>query len=611
MSTDVRLVAYTPNTSTIAGVLEGFREFNGNASNSTPTALRWEQPLSTPGAEIVDTAVEVQMQVRKNGGSWVDLGGRHDLVVTSGDRLAKEQVRSCEAVSMWDRLAHAMVYGPVPIRDLGEPAQVQPRVFTDKNAYQIMSTLILEEKDRGRLAGISINSSGSLPVVPFFELGHGSSLDVALQALCDRGACQANWNGRTLMLTPINTGRDLTTGMTPVLLTVGRDLLDAPKIVSREGQVNTAMVRGDNGVTVEVMSGAAGPFGNAAISLDAPGIQDTASLEAIGLAELNRLNRERIEWKVGINLNPDRTDHFAPGVDYVPGDRVLVRLSGTETVAATVRQIVISTNKNGVASAAVVLGDKMEDYDSRLARQQRMATSGIVPAPGGVGTGDEGIPPVPEWNPEWGEMPAVAETHCAPSCDCRQPRYPDLVGRNDIVVAGSYIPAWSSSDDPGANPVNPGTSYWMYAYVDFPAVNGHKYRISWDSLPFRWDHTHNATYELGGVPYREIDVVLYQGYIAAGEEHISDWLQNHMPGSTASQIRYSTLRWHHDTENLAVKTFEAGQATVEGTWDGTGQPGSAHWVRVVLTMRHTMYALDNRVNLYGLTSGMVTVEDLG
>lgn len=336
-------------------------------------------------------------------GSWVEPDDARYLVASwDGDEGEAADVYAVTCVSP-DWLLTRLTW-----RAGGEvDARPGERGFVAASAGGIMRALVDEAIGRGALSKYaldvsswtaSVDSTGkpwSLAVSMAFK--HGAHGGATLQALVDQGMVTRRWRGTQLRLLDA----DGPFSSTPVAeLVAGREITEAPVKVTRAEVATVALVRGDDGVTVEVVDAAGvGRWGRLETSIDASGVTDPGSLTALGEALLTRLAVQREEHTHGLALAAAAA---LPMIDYVPGD--MVRSVTSQGVREyRVRSVALSMRENGVVEGHLILNDRIAEFEERITRKVAglsggagvSAGTGAMPVPPTSAEGDSTVPNPP------------------------------------------------------------------------------------------------------------------------------------------------------------------------------------------------------------------------
>lgn len=116
-------------------------------------------------------------------------------------------------------------------------------------------------------------------------------------------------------------GEDLASGHAPVDLRLGRDIDDAPATATLEDLASAILVRGEAGLSVEVVNPSAPqPWGRWETTQSQGGVVDEGTVILLGTNALARAGRERTQLTRGIRV---QAAQWLPLVHYRPGDLVL------------------------------------------------------------------------------------------------------------------------------------------------------------------------------------------------------------------------------------------------------------------------------------------------
>jgi hypothetical protein len=231
------------------------------------------------------------------------------------------------------------------------------------------------------------------------ELEVGQDLLAILINLSEQGVLDWAMQGRTLRVWNEGTlGEDLASGPAPVDLRLGRDVTEAPDEATLEDLASAILIRGEDGLQLEVTNPAAiAPWGRWETHQQQGGVGDEGTALLLGQAALDRVADERIQITRGITLYQAR---WLPWAHYGPGTHVLAPGDGGAMQSLRVRQISLTRGQDGELAGNVVLHDRFLEADLKLAR--RMA--GVIA--GGISSGGSGGEPAPETG---GRVPAAPE----------------------------------------------------------------------------------------------------------------------------------------------------------------------------------------------------------
>ncbi len=273
------------------------------------------------------------------------------------------------------------------------------RPFSAVSAGAILRTLIDEGRARGTLTHLvaefsTTHDSAGQPwdddKLLTLELEPGVDLLTLLINLSEQRVIDWTMSGRELRVYNEGTvlGHDRASGSAPVDLRFGRDIDEAPDSATLEDIASAILVRGEQGLIVEVTNpDASTPWGRWETSQSQGGVSDQGTAILLGNNALQRAARERAQLTRGIRFEVAR---WLPFEHYRPGDHVLAPGPGGQMTSLRLRQITLAVDKDGMPSGNVTLNDRFLERELKLARQ----AAGILS--GGVGSGGDGGEPAPE-----------------------------------------------------------------------------------------------------------------------------------------------------------------------------------------------------------------------
>ncbi|MGR6915432.1 hypothetical protein ACU635_14400 [[Actinomadura] parvosata] len=388
----LRLVAHSPNGPRL-GTLPHHLGFEVGAPLNDVPSLKLSYPAAGVGAEWLRTPVEIAVEYAVDGGQWTEPDGGRFLRIKRGadsTDLSGTHTYECPAWS-WQLRKLIMYAGPV-MADGKRP-------FSAVSAGAILRTLIDEGQARGTLTHLvtefsTTHDSAGQPwdddKLLTMALEPGVDLLTLLINLAEQGVIDWTMSGRELCVYNEGTvlGHDLASGGAPVDLRFGRDIDEAPDTATLEDIASAILVRGEQGLMVEVTNpDAYTPWGRWETSQSQGGVSDQGTAVLLGTNALVRAGRERAQLTRGIRFEAAR---WLPFEHYRPGDHVLAPGDGGQMTSLRLRQITLAVDKDGALSGNVTLNDRFLERELKLARQ----AAGILA--GGVGSGGDGGEPAPE-----------------------------------------------------------------------------------------------------------------------------------------------------------------------------------------------------------------------
>lgn len=279
----------------------------------------------------------------------------------------------------------------------------QSLVFDAVTPGALMINLFTAAQARGAMTGITwdftaVNDSNGTPWPTVFDIEYKLGLKYLefMRNLVDQGFVEFRFNGTQLQAFIADTmGVDRSTGANPVELQAGLDYTELPRKWSSEEQAKFGMILGDDGIIRRRTDAgiADGPFGREEMAISQGGTTDSATLDFMLTAAMDRVaqTREQLTRKVIV-----RETGKVPSIDYRVSDYILERVSsGTSDTAQSesaryrIRSMIIDTDDDGaIGSATLVLNDKFLESQIRQARK----VNGIIGGASAEGGGGNGVP---------------------------------------------------------------------------------------------------------------------------------------------------------------------------------------------------------------------------
>ncbi|WP_162795821.1 hypothetical protein [Nonomuraea lactucae] len=369
---DLRLVAYDPNGAR-RGLLPHPLSIEVAWSLNDLPALKFAYSAHAVGAELIATSCEIGVQWTVDGNTWTEYPeGRFLLLHRVGDQLDPAAVWRFDCPSYLWTLRKAVVYPHATIAPVN-----QQRMFSSSaTGGFILHTLMTEAQSRGALNGLTWTFTSSIDTAaaswsPFMGMGIplGTDLLSVLLKLVEFGLLDFRLSGaRQLSAWKPNTGvlRDRTMGSFPVILHGGCDIRAAPDVGTLKDMASAAYVVGDGEVRQEVVNvGTPLPWGRWEIGMRQPGLTDSGSAHTAGTAALVTATTERVQRTREITTAEAQ---WLPLRDYRPGDLILALGNAGAPQPLRIRQVTLSRTVRGVVVGNLVLGDRFEDHDLRMAR---------------------------------------------------------------------------------------------------------------------------------------------------------------------------------------------------------------------------------------------------
>src|SRR5690606_1375908 len=316
--------------------------------NDVP-ALDLTYTRGMPGAEWLEGFCEVALE-RNTGADWQEEpNGRFVRTRWSGDHLDATRSIQLSMPGYSFLLSKAGVRGRS-----GQMDENGKRQFIDATVGEILGTLLSEAKARGCFPGMTwdISDASDSDGEPWertynmsFEVGEG--LDQVLRSMADQGMIDWNFWGRELHVYNRDTilGRDLTTGDNPVFLRSGHEITSAPDQGDASGLIHRALVRGEDGLLVEVNNPTAiSPWGEFEAVIDQGGVSDEGTAILLAEEALREGRREKVQMTRGLIFGAGR---WVVLRDYRTGDWIYAPgVDGAKT-KARVQQVTLTKDSKG------------------------------------------------------------------------------------------------------------------------------------------------------------------------------------------------------------------------------------------------------------------------
>lgn len=376
---DIRLQAYAPNGA-LLGPLPLCSSITARLPHLDAGSLEFTYPAQGAGSALLDGDVEVALEASFRGSAHAEITGGRFLVLGSNyEGTDSTGERTFTGQPYGFRLQKAVVVkGSATLVD-------GRRQFTSATVGGILKTLATEAQGRGALAGIDVStfsastdSSGAAWTVTIPEIGYELGLDLLsiLQNLESQGWVTSRWVGRSLRLYNGDTGTDKTTGSSPVIVRVGRDIFEAPERTDKTRLANVAYSRGDGSLLVESVSTNPAPWGRWETTINQGGLTSVSLLTSLGQDVLERTRTAAREATRDLRFNEASP---LPFQDYSPGDWIYSDTgSGLERMRC---QAITLRKADGEVTGNTVLNDVFLDPQLALARK----VNGITGGPTGSG----------------------------------------------------------------------------------------------------------------------------------------------------------------------------------------------------------------------------------
>ncbi|SDL73014.1 hypothetical protein SAMN05421874_12819 [Nonomuraea maritima] len=370
---DLRLVVFAPNGARLGQLSHPLYIQAAFPLNDLPT-LKFAYSRHAPGAELIASPCEIGLQWSADGTTWTEYPeARFLLLRREGDQLDQSATWEYTCPSYLWTLQKAVTYAASGV----EPINGN-RVFSfTATAGLILHTLMTEAQSRGALSSLGWNfnasqdsSAAAWGAVIGMGIPLGTDLLSVLMRLVDYGLIDFRMTGPRQLSAYVQgttLARDLTIGPSPVALRAGRDVTAAPDLATLEDMASAAYVVGDNNIRQEVIQGGVPmPWGRWEAGVREVGITSTASANTIGTAVVLRGSQESVQRTREINMSV--ATHL-PLRDYQPGDLIVAPGDGGQPARMRVRQITLTRSAQGAVAGNLILADRRDEYQVRVARQ--------------------------------------------------------------------------------------------------------------------------------------------------------------------------------------------------------------------------------------------------
>ncbi len=381
---DLRLVVYTPNGGKLGLLPTPLKYETAHPLNDLP-ALRLTYSAAATNAALLDSPCEVAVEWSADGEVWAEPpDGRFLRIGRATDVADQSGVASYECPGYAWQLRKLVLFPPDDLSLLVEGK----RLFSGKNAGEILTTFLTEGQGRGTVPGLvydfttALDSAGAAwdtDLTISYEPGINTL--AALVNLAEQGVVDWRMVGRTLQV--FNAGgslaRDFASGAAPVDLRLGRDIEAAPDRGTLEDAASAVLVVGDDGFRLGLSRPDVVPWGRWETYLVQGGVSDVGTAVILADAALDRVEAERVQRTRQIVTRGAR---WLPWQDYRPGDYLLAPGQAGQMTSLRVRQITLTRDRSGVVAGNLVLGDRFLERDVRLARKAAGIVGGFTSTAG-------------------------------------------------------------------------------------------------------------------------------------------------------------------------------------------------------------------------------------
>lgn len=394
---DLRLIAYAPNGARLGPLPHPTSIDAGWPLNDIPS-LRIGYSREAARAAVLDTPCEIAVEYDDGSGTWTEPpNARYIRIKRGGDEVDRTGARSYDMPGYAWMCRKLVLY---PNDHLVEGK----RQFSAVSPGAILLTLVQEGQARGTLPGLAVDfttetDSAGQPWSAVLTLGldPGTDLLALLLNFAEQGVIDWQMHGRTLSVYNGDgeLARDLASGPAPVELRLGRDVTEAPTQGTWEDAASHILIAGEAGLSVEVSSPAALPWGRWEAYQSQSGVKDAGTAALLGQTALQRAAEERVQITRGVTFS---AAEWLPWADYRPGDTIRAPGDGGVMQPLRIRQITLTRDQRGQVSGNLTLNDRFLEREIRLARR----AAGILD--GGIAVGGTGGTPAPD---SAGRVPAA------------------------------------------------------------------------------------------------------------------------------------------------------------------------------------------------------------
>lgn len=388
-----RLVAYQANGSKL-GLLPEPASYTVSFTHDAVGALTVSYSRRALRGEILDRRLETGLEIAvevSDGGRWVEpYNGRFVIASRSRNALDVSDTVSLTGVSYGWLLKKALNLDTSRLETSGD--EKGTRKFANANAGTIMRTFMDENWNRG---GVKVDcgrfTSGAdsagkqwgymLPSI-YYDLG--VSIQDVLDSLVNNGLCDWRTDARQLLLwnaDSVAVCRDLSKSC---VVTLARDVSEAPDDESIDGLASSILVRGDNINFRQDNPDAPKPWGGWELYSSQQGVNKKETAEQLIKPTLANAARVRGQYTRSVNVVEASC---LPLIDYTIGDWITApTVANREKVR--VQQVTLQLDSTGF-KASLILNDKNYDSSIRLTKRMNGITggahlggaSGAIPAP--------------------------------------------------------------------------------------------------------------------------------------------------------------------------------------------------------------------------------------
>lgn len=372
-----RLVAYAPNGDRL-GVLPHPLDWSATLPHAELGAASLRYSRITAGGPILQRRLTDGLEIALeewNGAKWVEPASARFVAVERGsDPSDKTDTVTITAPAYGWLLSKIKHAAPTESLYASDGDNKGRRQFLGVTAGTVIATLLDEYQERGgprieRDFTTQTDSEGRpWPSLNSFWVSRGEALDVTLDRLADRGDIDWHFQGRTLVVTPTQPGRDQAS---EIVLHVGRQISEAPSEETIADLITAHTVHGGEGLIVtDADSTAPSPWGR----WEGFASDDRITTEGGARARNQQVLRDsaRLRGQYTRDLTP--LCQWRLGIDITAGDWITA-----PTWRAGERVRVASTLWRGGADGvtrSLILNDSLLDRELRRLRKERLGESG-------------------------------------------------------------------------------------------------------------------------------------------------------------------------------------------------------------------------------------------
>lgn len=374
---DSRIVAYEPNGARI-GPLPWPLAWSATVPHGELGAATLQYTRAVADGQALKRRLTDGLEIALeewDGAKWIEPAGcRFVVVQRSLDFADQTDTVSIQATAYGWLLSKIKHAAPAESLYAADGDNAGRRQFLDVTAGVVIATLLDEYQERGgprieRDFTTQTDSDGKpWPTLNSLWVSRGEALDVTLGRLVDRGDIDWHFQGRKLVVTPPQTGRDFSS---EIVLHVGTEISEAPSEETIADLITAHTVHGGEGLIVtDADSTAPSPWGR----WEGFASDDRITTEGGARARNQQILRDsaRLRGQYTRDLTP--LCQWRLGIDITAGDWITA-----PTWRAGERVRVASTLWRGGADGitrSLILNDSLLDRELRRLRKERLGESG-------------------------------------------------------------------------------------------------------------------------------------------------------------------------------------------------------------------------------------------